>query len=75
MSDESGIWRQYAEENRQAARLLFASGLWNPCLQNCQQAVEKFLKAALVKTGHAIQKTHHIKELAAWLREKGTPPC
>lgn len=40
MNDESRLWLQYAEENRRVAVLCFENGLFNPCLQNAQQAVE-----------------------------------
>jgi HEPN domain-containing protein len=41
MSDEPAVWIRYAAENRQAAALCLESRLFNPCLQNAQQAVEK----------------------------------
>ncbi|MCI5197776.1 MAG: HEPN domain-containing protein, partial [Candidatus Electrothrix sp. AW5] len=48
MRDETRKWFQYAEENLASARLLLQSDLFNPCLQNVQQTVEKALKAVLI---------------------------
>ena len=56
MRDESSVWYNYAEENLQSARLLLENVLFNPCLQNVQQAVEKILKAALVEKKWTFRK-------------------
>ena len=45
MSAEGRRWLTYAQENLRAATLCLESDLFNPCLQNAQQAVEKALKA------------------------------
>jgi len=71
MNDESRLWLQYAEENRRVAVLCFESGLFNPCLQNAQQAVEKSLKALCLAIGLPLKKTHSIAELIADLRCAG----
>lgn len=63
MKDEALTWLDYAEENFQAAHSLLQSGFLNPCLQNVQQAVEKFCKAVLIKRGVKPKRTHSIKEL------------
>jgi len=47
MSAEARRWLGYAEENRRAAELCLQANLFNPCLQNAQQAVEKALKALI----------------------------
>jgi len=44
MKDETKTWLDYADENLRSAKLLSDSELFNPCLQNVQQAVEKALK-------------------------------
>lgn len=49
MKDETKIWLKYSRENLRSAGLLLESGLFNPCLQNIQQAVEKGLKAVGVR--------------------------
>ena len=67
MKDETRLWQVYAQENLAAAQLLLESGLFNPCLQNTQQAVEKSLKACLIEQGQTIRKTHSINELVAML--------
>jgi len=48
MKDETKTWLQYADENFEAAKMLLDGGLFNPCLQNIQQSIEKLLKALLV---------------------------
>lgn len=49
MKDETKTWLRYADENFDSARVLLESKLFNPCLQNVQQAVDKWLKALLVE--------------------------
>ena len=65
MKDETRLWLVYAQENLTSALVLLQSCLFNPCLQNIQQAVEKSLKACLVEQGQKIRKTHSINELVA----------
>jgi HEPN domain-containing protein len=48
MKDETKKWLEYAGENLASAQVLVDSQLYNPCLQNVQQAVEKMLKALLL---------------------------
>ncbi len=67
MKDDAKIWLQYSEENLQSAKLLLESGLFNPCLQNVQQCVEKALKAILIENSHILKKTHDILELKVFL--------
>jgi HEPN domain-containing protein len=71
LKDETANWLNYAEENLEVAKLSFERGYLNPCLQNCQQAVEKYLKTILVELGHRFQKTHSIAELHAQLSDIG----
>jgi HEPN domain-containing protein len=71
MKDETGNWLEFGEENLKSAKVLLESGLFNPCLQNSQQAVEKMLKAVLVEFSHKFKKTHSINELAIMLGENG----
>ena len=60
MNDESRIWWQYAEENKKSAEVLLTQSLFNPCIQNAQQAVEKYLKTVLVAKGLPLRRTHSI---------------
>jgi len=69
MKDETKKWLDYADENLRSAKLLLDNKLFNPCLQNVQQGVEKMLKALLVELAIKIKKTHSINELAAILAE------
>ncbi len=63
MSADARHWFAYAEENRQAAALCLEGSLFNACLQNAQQAVEKTLKALHLMRGLPLKKTHSIAEL------------
>ena len=49
MKDEAEIWFKYSKENFESAKILLKSSLFNPCLQNVQQSIEKALKAVLVE--------------------------
>lgn len=71
MRDETRKWFQYAEENFASARLLLQSDLFNPCLQNVQQAVEKALKAVLIEKAIKLKKTHDILAIKYLLQEHG----
>ena len=63
MKDETRIWLKYAEENLASAKVLQESELFNPCLQNVQQSVEKALKALFIENNLKFKKTHNISEL------------
>ncbi len=63
MKDETKLWLKYSEEKLQSAKILFKNRLFNPCLQNVQQCVEKALKAILTEKLVALKKTHDILEL------------
>ena len=70
MKNETTMWLRYAEENLRSARILLDSGLYNPCLQNSQQAVESAaLKAVLIEKESPLRKTRSISELAKMLEE------
>ncbi len=75
MKDETGLWLNYAEENLKAGKLLFDRTLYNPCLQNIQQSIEKTLKALLLETGHIHRKTHSITELVHLLTKQQIIIC
>ena len=63
MSAEARRWLAYAQENGRAASVCLESDLFNACLQNAQQAVEKALKALHLARGLPLKKTHSIGEL------------
>jgi HEPN domain-containing protein len=69
MKGETKRWLEYADENLESAKVLLDNGLFNPCLQNTQQAVEKMLKALLLEFAIKLKKTHSINELVMMLAE------
>jgi len=70
LKDETQIWLKYSEENFESANILLKSNLFNPCLQNVQQTIEKALKAVLIEKDIHFKKTHDILELKLLLAEK-----
>ena len=60
MKDETRAWLNYAAENLDVAELSLAHNYLNACLQNAQQAVEKYLKALIIEYGLPFKKTHAI---------------
>ena len=71
MKGEAHIWLKYAEENLASAKILQESELFNPCLQNVQQSVEKALKALFIENAIKFKKTHNISELKNTLVNAG----
>jgi len=71
MKDETKRWLEYGDENLKSAKVLLDNGLFNSCLQNAQQAVEKVLKAVLVEFSIKFKKTHSINELVTMLAKNG----
>jgi len=71
MKDETKIWLDYAAENLESARILLNSSLFNSCLQNVQQCVEKLLKSLFVEFSYKLIKTHSIAKLRQVLKEQG----
>jgi len=70
MKDETKKWLDYAGENLRSAKILLESDIYNPTLQNVQQAVEKMLKALCIESSLKFRKTHSINELATLLAKK-----
>ncbi len=68
MRDETKTWLCYAMENLESSKILLESKLYNPCLQNVQQAVEKALKAILIEKAIKLKRTHDIFEIKQLLR-------
>jgi HEPN domain-containing protein len=69
MKDETRKWLEYAEENLKSSQVLFESSLFNPCLQNIQQAIEKALKALMVEHSIKVLKSHNISEIVRLLNQ------
>lgn len=71
MKKDTESWLRYADENLKSAEILMGSGLFNPSLQNAQQAVEKYLKAVLIEKAAGLTKTHSIRELTVLIEGLG----
>lgn len=71
MKDETRMWLDYAAENLESAKILLNSSLFNSCLQNVQQSVEKLLKSLFVELSYKLVKTHSIAKLRQVLKENG----
>ncbi len=56
MKNETRSWLEYAVENLKSAEILLQSHLYNPSLQNSQQAIEKFLKACFIENCKSSQR-------------------
>ncbi len=69
MKKETKIWFKYSQENFDSANILLKSKLFNPCLQNVQQSVEKALKAVLIEKDIIFKKTHDILKLKILLNK------
>jgi len=64
----------YSQENLRVAALCLEGNLFNACLQNAQQAVEKALKALHLVSGLPLKKTHSIGELRSELLHVNVDP-
>lgn len=69
MKDETKLWLAYASENYLSSKILLESHLYNPTLQNIQQAIEKYIKAYFIENGIKLQKTHNILSLNETLKK------
>ena len=69
MQEETKSWLTYSEENLEAAKVLIVSELYNPCLHNIQQSIEKALKSLFIEKEIAFKKTHSILELKTILEK------
>lgn len=63
MKNETKIWLNYARENLESSKVLLDNNLYNPCLQNIQQAVEKALKAIFIEKAINLKRTHDLLEI------------
>ena len=73
MSIESQHWLNYARENLAVCRMCLSSGLWNPCLENAQQTVEKSLKGLRSRRGLGEKRIHDIRSSGGNWQHRGCP--
>jgi len=71
MQEETKGWLEYSQENLDAAEVLLERELYNPCLHNIQQAIEKALKSLIIENVIQFKKTHNIMELKTILAKNG----
>lgn len=71
MQGETKNWLTYSEENLKASKVLFESELYNPCLQNIQQTIEKVQKSLFIEKAIPFKRTHNIMELKSILEKNG----
>ncbi len=69
MQEETNNWLIYSEDNFEAAKVLLESKLYNPCLHNIQQSIEKALKSLFIEKVIPFKKTHNIMELKTILQK------
>jgi len=62
-------WKSYAEEDLKAAEDLFNMGYFRASCFYSHQAIEKILKAILIKYENKIIKTHDLKYLYKTLKK------
>jgi HEPN domain-containing protein len=74
MKDEPRIWVSYADENLDVSSLALEHGHLNACLQNAQQATEKYLKAVILERDLPFQRTHSVRELIRILANQEIAP-
>jgi len=62
-------WLEYAEEDRREALDRFSHGKWREACYHAQQAIEKVLKALVIRIG-IFMPTHELTELIKIVEEK-----
>jgi HEPN domain-containing protein len=66
MPEATEDWIRFAENDFEAALILFNNtnrSLYSNVCYNCQQSIEKFLKALLVKNNLEVERTHRLARL------------
>lgn len=74
MKDETRVWVSYADENLDVSALALEHCHLNACLQNAQQAMEKYLKAVIIERDLPFHRTHSMRELIRILAAEGLSP-
>ncbi len=69
MNEATRDWLKYAEENYSSVQILLDSSLYNVCLQNIQQSIEKYLKSLLLEKNILFKKTHSVRDLVNSLKD------
>ena len=63
MEKISKRWFEFAEKDVKNAKILFINKSYEGCIWHCHQAMEKFLKGVVAKSGKTIRKTHDLPTL------------
>ncbi|MBF0102748.1 MAG: HEPN domain-containing protein [Desulfobacterales bacterium] len=80
MKNETRKWLNYAAENLKAAYIAFDGNLYNVCLQNIQQSVEKNLKVLILEKANVEEydelpreeyRTHNTRRLLNFIDKIG----
>jgi HEPN domain-containing protein len=58
-------WLDFAKSDLNAAEILFNNESYKDSIFHCHQAIEKYLKAAIVERGRVFPKIHDLPELLA----------
>ncbi|MBW1698466.1 MAG: HEPN domain-containing protein [Deltaproteobacteria bacterium] len=69
MKDSIKEWIALAREDLKQAKYLFDGGFYRGACFDAQQAVEKAIKAELIKRGWELEKIHNIRRLLYLLKE------
>jgi len=65
MKQEFELWMKQAEDDLEKAEILFRNNKFDGTASNCQQAVEKSLKALVIKNKKVLIKTHSLIKLGS----------
>ena len=66
-------WAEIAESDLALVQLASASEVsFGPCRAKLAEALEKLLKAELIRLGWQLEKTHDLQRLAKLLQERGS---
>lgn len=56
-------WFEFARKDLRDAKILFKNKSYQGCIWHCHQALEKYLKGAILQLGKSVRKTHDLPTL------------